>query len=110
MALRTDGILLRHSRKEKFIRTRQFCVNPRYYLEHRDKTQQLSKEDLLELSAWNLSRMWDNLPINLQEDKDLLLRLPCYEHYNRPEAIIHIDSPPPAKYRCWGCKYNKNSS
>lgn len=67
----------------------------------------LPKHFFLDLPAIDLQRTWSKLPENLKEDKDLLERLPCFEHYNRPEDIVHIDGPPPPKYRCYVCTANK---
>lgn len=107
MSLCTDRISLGHSLRKGYICQIEKCANPRYFLEHPERADQLSKEDLLELSPWQLQMIWDNLSSKLKEDKDLLVRLPCYKHYNRPEDIVHIDGPPPAKYKCWGCKLGR---
>lgn len=69
--------------------------------------QKLPKDYFLHLSAVELHRVWNKISEQLKGDKDLLERLPCWDHYNRPEDIVHIDGPPPPKFRCYTCNSNK---
>ncbi|CAG9771748.1 unnamed protein product [Ceutorhynchus assimilis] len=62
-------------------------------------------EYLLEnVSTFTLNQIWKHLSDELKKDEELQSRLPCLEHYNRDDAIMHIDGPPPAKYRCLMCR------
>ncbi|CAG9860352.1 unnamed protein product [Phyllotreta striolata] len=67
----------------------------------------LPKEMLLKLSTSQLFRYWKDVRSEYKEDEEVLERLPCLEHYNRPESPTHIDGPAPAKYKCYTCLMNK---
>jgi len=53
-----------------------------------------------------LSRIWNLLPIHLQEDKELQQYLRCRRHpYNN--GNVHYDGPPPRRIDCRICR-NEN--
>lgn len=78
-------------------------INFDYYSEHLDECKNLEKWELKQLKAFELGEIWEYLDDKVKGDSEMLARLPCYEHYNRPEDQTHIDGPPPPKYKCWLC-------
>lgn len=68
-------------------------------------SENVLRRKMLELESIEMKNVWNILPENFKKDEDFLKRLPCYEHYNQPWMKIHIDGPPPAKYRCSQCYY-----
>lgn len=68
-----------------------------------NQVKYLPKSYLLKLSPSTLERIWKNISKKLQKDQDIQLRRPCYDHYNRPEDLSHIDGPAPSKKACYDC-------
>lgn len=69
-------------------------------------SEEFLKLILTDVEGRRLERIWDILPENMKQQAEFQLRLPCYEHYNRPWMRTHIDGPPPPKYKC--CEYKNN--
>lgn len=59
------------------------------------------------LDAGDLQSIWKHIPKEYRKNKKLQLKLPCYDHWNRPEDRDHIDGPPPARDKCWECQKHK---
>ena len=59
---------------------------------------------MLNLTPLQLLHIWDQLPVEYRADREVAVRLPCFQHYNRSEHRTHIDGPPPAIINCTECR------
>lgn len=71
-----------------------------------ERKSRLQKRSLIYFSPSQIEAVWEYLPKELQEDKDIQLRRPCYEHYNLTKDQDHIDGPAPSRLKCSRC-WNK---
>lgn len=69
-----------------------------------EQVKYLTKRHLLRFSPGEILYVWDHLPEKFQNDKDIQLRRPCYEHFNVPEDSVNFDGLPPAKADCYKCR------
>lgn len=53
------------------------------------------------VKSLELEKIWEKLPANYRNDKELERNLPCHLHHNRSET--HIDGPPPPIRQCYIC-------
>lgn len=58
---------------------------------------------LQRVRPWELLDNWYKIPKKYKGNFELQIRLPCFVHYNRPDACTHVDGPAPAQQNCHGC-------
>lgn len=68
-----------------------------------ERMSRLQKRILISLSPRQIETIWEHLPKELKEDRDIELRRPCYEHYNLDGDQDHIDGPAPSRLKCIRC-------
>lgn len=50
-----------------------------------------------------LWRIWKKLPTEVRRSEDMKTKLPCYQHFNLPTQVLHIDGSPPPINKCNIC-------
>lgn len=84
------------------------------YIDGKRTLQSLKEDELSILPVDYLIRhvrpgelldVWHKLPNEYKCNFNLQIRLPCYVHYNRPDAQTHFDGPADAQADCHACNY-----
>ena len=67
------------------------------------------KSEIMKLPLHELMTIFNQLPLHIRTDDEILNMLPCTEHFNQQHHQDHIDGPFPSRSKCHVCIKSRNN-